>query len=106
MVDPPARTAPDAALRLARRAWKLLNADSQRAQELARRALATAGDDPLARSWALLVHGYNQLFLFDLGDAITTLNAARDGFDAVRSRRTPAPHAAAGLRRRGGRSAA
>ncbi len=68
---------PSAALRLARRAWTLLQADSASSIALARKALALRGADPAGRARALLVLGFNDLNLSTPADAITRLQAAR-----------------------------
>ena len=57
-------TAPasSAALRLARRGWRLQSLDSAPSLALGERALARAGDDdPLASGWALLVRGFHRM---------------------------------------------
>lgn len=74
---------PSPALRLARRAWRLLQADSARSMAMAAQALEQAGDDASARSWALLVLGFNQLNLSTPARAIDTLRQARDGFETT-----------------------
>jgi two-component system, cell cycle response regulator len=48
-------------LRLARRAWTLLQADSAASVRLAEQALARSSDDPLGHAWAGLVLAYNRL---------------------------------------------
>ncbi len=70
-------TRPTAALRLARKAWKLLQADSAQSIALAERALALPTADAAGRAWARLVLGFNALNLSTPAEAITRLEQAR-----------------------------
>ncbi|MCD0420595.1 GGDEF domain-containing protein [Rubrivivax sp. JA1024] len=76
-VRPKARTQ---ARHLGRRAWALLHEDSQRAAQLATQALAGAGDDPVARGWALLTRGFHELFFATPAEARPVLEAAQAAF--------------------------
>jgi diguanylate cyclase (GGDEF)-like protein len=82
------RTSPSHALRLARRAWRQLHQDSQRAVALADRALALAqatGDAP-AEAWGLLARGFHLLYFATPADAARELEHARRSFEALGDR--------------------
>jgi hypothetical protein len=99
--DPAPRRAPTAtpALRLARRAWKLLHIDSALALALAERALARAVDDADApgEGWARLARGIHLLYFSRPQVAAEELRAAR---------RAGAQPVAPGALRRGARAGA
>ncbi|MBK1615781.1 GGDEF domain-containing protein [Rubrivivax gelatinosus] len=71
------------ARRLGRSAWALLHEDSSRSALLAEQALDSAGDDPVARGWALLTHGFQQLFFATPAEAVPVLDAAQAAFTAA-----------------------
>ncbi len=76
------------ALRLARRAWRLLNLDSGLAIELAERALglAAASGEQGAQGWARLPRGYHLLYFATPAEAMAELTRAQRCFDAVGDR--------------------
>ncbi|MBK1688467.1 GGDEF domain-containing protein [Rubrivivax gelatinosus] len=71
------------ARQLGRRAWALLHEDSQRSAQLAAQALDGAGDDPVARGWALLTRGFHELFFATPAEARPVLEAAEAAFTAA-----------------------
>ena len=86
MVREAAAARPSAALRLAQRAWKLLQADSARSLALAERARTLPGHDDLGRAWAQLVLGFNALNLSTPAQAIDQLDLARQACEQVGDR--------------------
>ncbi len=86
----PAAPAPRAseAVRLARRAWRLLHVDSARAVALADQALvvALARDDATGEGWARLARGFHLLYFARPRDAAPELRAALRCFDALGDR--------------------
>jgi diguanylate cyclase (GGDEF)-like protein len=82
----PTLNRPSAALRLAQRAWILLQADSVQSMALADKALALPAADAGARAWAQLVLGYNRLYLATPGEALPLLGTARQAFDDLGDR--------------------
>ena len=81
---PDARPTP--ALRLAHRAWTLLQADSARSIALAEQVLQLPEADAPAHAWAQLVLGFNRLNLATPADALALLEPARQAFDALHDR--------------------
>ena len=77
---------PSAALRLAQRAWKLLQADSARSVALAERARTLPGGDELGRAWAQLVLGFNALNLSTPAHAVGQLELARQACEQAGDR--------------------
>ena len=81
-------TTTSAALRHARRAWRLLHLDAPASLALAERALARAlvtGDVP-AQAWARLARGFHQLYFASPHEAGAELAQARACFDAAQDR--------------------
>jgi diguanylate cyclase (GGDEF)-like protein len=83
-------TAPrhSAALRLARKAWRIQYLDSQGSHALAEQALARAApDDVAARAWARLARGYHRMRHAAPVEASAELEQARAAFEALGDRR-------------------
>lgn len=76
------------ALRLARRAWRLLHLDSVAARATAERSLALAltCDDAGAQGWARLALGFHLLYLDAPAVARAELERSRQAFDAAGDR--------------------
>ena len=77
-------TSDSAALRMARRAWRLLHQDASESITLADRALAraVAARSPQAEAWARLVRGFHKLYFSAPADAGTELALAQRCFEA------------------------
>jgi diguanylate cyclase (GGDEF)-like protein len=85
MSDSPTRAPTSAALRLARRAWRLQYRDSRQSAALAEQALtrAQAGADLNAEAWARLVRGFHRMRYETPAAALDELAAAARCFDAT-----------------------
>ena len=81
----PPRPVPSAALRQARKAWRLLYSDSQQCITLAERALATAlqRGDVAAQGWARLTRGFHKIWYDTPQNAGVELDDAQRCFAAV-----------------------
>jgi diguanylate cyclase (GGDEF)-like protein len=86
MVSATSAARPGPALRLARRAWTLLQADSARSTALAEQALALGSGDMLALAWARLVLGYNRLYLSTPAEALAALVPLSQDFERLGDR--------------------
>ena len=77
-------TSDSAALRMARRAWRLLHQDASESITLADRALAraVAARSPQAEAWARLARGFHKLYFSAPADAGTELALAQRCFEA------------------------
>ena len=77
-------TSDSAALRMARRAWRLLHLDAAESIALADRALAraVAARSPQAEAWARLVRGFHRLYFAAPAEAGTELAQAQRCFEA------------------------
>lgn len=82
------RAADTAALRLARRAWRLLHLDAAECLRLAERALqqAQARQDAPAEAWALLTRGFHRLYFDAPAEAMAELKEAEQGFAVLADR--------------------
>lgn len=76
------------ALRMARRAWRLLHLDAVESRALADRALARAqrDHDTLGEAWARLGRGFHQLYFAAPGEAGAELALALAAFEACHDR--------------------
>ncbi|HEY2927534.1 tetratricopeptide repeat-containing diguanylate cyclase, partial [Piscinibacter sp.] len=83
-----ARSPTSAALRLARKSWKLQHLDSSQAIALAEQALvrAIAGADVAAEAWARLSRGFHLMYYATPGEAAPELAHAQRLFDATLDR--------------------
>jgi diguanylate cyclase (GGDEF)-like protein len=82
-----ARATPSAALRLARRGWRLQFVDAGQALALAERALALAGDGDLqAAGWARLVRAFHRMRYSSRASALDEFDAAKRLCDAAGDR--------------------
>ncbi len=83
-----ARPTTSAALRLARKSWKLQHLDSGRAIALAEQALARAlsGGDAPAEAWARLSRGFHLMYYATPAEAAPELAHAQALFDATQDR--------------------
>ncbi|HUG21616.1 tetratricopeptide repeat-containing diguanylate cyclase [Piscinibacter sp.] len=88
MSRPPLRTPTSAALRLARKAWRLQYRDSHQSIALAEQALtrAQAGADSNAEGWARLVRAFHRMRYATPAAAIEELHAAQRCFDDTADR--------------------
>jgi hypothetical protein len=80
--------APTAAVRLARRAWRLLHQDAAESLRFADKALARAlaDTDRPGEAWARLARGFHQLYFATPQQAAAELVLARAAFDACGDR--------------------
>ena len=88
MPRPQKLSAPSAALRNARRAWRLLHQDAPASLDLAQRALARSlqtADVP-AQAWARLALGFHHLYFASPDEASEQLTRARGAFDDLSDR--------------------
>ena len=85
---PRSRTLPSAALRMARRSWKLQHVDSRRAIAWADKALARALDsgDVATEGWARLSRGFHLLYFTSPDEAAPELQHAQRCFAATGDR--------------------
>lgn len=87
-MPPRPRSSSTAALRLARRAWRLLYSDSQCCSDAAAAALtrAAARGDVAAEGWARLALGFHLIWYATPAEALQELQAARRCFSMVGDR--------------------
>src|SRR6185436_10800137 len=87
-VSPRAASATSAALRLARKAWRLQYVDTLQSAAWAEEALGRAAPDDLpARAWAGLVHGFHRLRYASPDEGLAELGRAQQLFDRLDDRR-------------------
>lgn len=79
----PTAARPAPALRLAQRAWTLLQADSTRSMALADQVLALPEADATAQAWAGLVLAYNRLNLSTPAEALAAFEPLGAAFEAL-----------------------